>query len=350
MLKISMISCALISVSCPALADDISSCNVIINNGLREYNISSDSAAYLNTVFNQYCFADGRSNSSAFNAGLAATVQSIPVSLTLGSSDASQAQTNFCKNYKSSTFATETTNTYNETIVRRAYDSYDACLQAAALGFYVTHDILTPAKAQLLLRAGVGKPIEVDGIDTTPNVSCSGPPDKSGNQIDYGIATKNVSDVGIGIFCTRKSRVEPTTGVTVYDEGSVAIALAGTKYNFYWPQTSLLPEDVASQVQSSILELRTALAKLKDVDFTPLQTEVRSNKYWDVLYRKEGDNGGVSCSVYCRDSRWLNAGPLGTCVGALLHRTAATSEPFSCDETPLGGNIGLSCYCMTFKQ
>ena len=65
--------------------------------------------------------------------------------------------------------------------------------------------------------------------------------------------------------------MEPTTGVTVYDEGSVAIALAGTKCNFYWPQTSLLPEDVASQVQSSILELRTALAKLKDVDFTPLR-------------------------------------------------------------------------------
>jgi hypothetical protein len=266
------IAFALSSV-CALAQTAVSGCDTLLTKGLRDYNISSESTSSLNNIFNQYCYADGRANTSAFNAGLSAIIYSVPISLTLGSTDASQATTNFCKTYKGSSFYNNNVDTYQEKIVQRAYDSYDACVRLQSEGFYVTHDLLTSDKAQILLRAGVGKPIEVDGLDSTSNITCVGPDGTgTGNKINYSVATQHKSDIAIGIFCTRQSR-QDASGVTVYDEGSVAIALLGDKYNFYWPKSQILPENIASQVQSSILQLRGAMAA-SNVQFNQLSDQL----------------------------------------------------------------------------
>src|SRR5205085_2464817 len=110
------------------------------------------------------------------------------------------------------------------------------------------------------VAAGVDRPIEVNGVDTSENITCAGS-DGAGKQITYDNATHRQASNTIGIFCTRKSRKTPE-GVTVYDEGSVAVDITGDKYNFYWPESEILPEDVASQVQVSIRELRASIEGL----------------------------------------------------------------------------------------
>jgi hypothetical protein len=182
-------------------------CDTIITKGLREYNISSESSSYLNNVFSQYCYESGEANSSSFNLGLDTVVKALPIKFSLGSSDSKTAMQNFCKSYKASTEAKQERNTYQETIVNKAYDTYASCVQLSQLGYYVTHDFITPQKSQLLFRAGVAKPIEINGMDTSPNVSCSGP--VNGQEKKYRVSTKVRSDNTIGIFCTRVSRKGP---------------------------------------------------------------------------------------------------------------------------------------------
>jgi hypothetical protein len=228
----------LVGTSTAAIAQGAYNCNTVLTNGLREYNISSTNTSYLNTLFSKYCYSDGRMNSSSVSAGIGIPIESIPIKFSLGASDQSQAMTNFCKTYSSSEELKVQTNSHQETIVRRAYDSFDSCVRLAALGLFVTHDIITDEKSQLLLRAGVDRPIEVNGVDTSDNITCAGS-DGTGKQITYDNATHRQASNTIGIFCTRKSRKTPE-GVTVYDEGSVAVDITGDKYNFYWPKSEIL--------------------------------------------------------------------------------------------------------------
>jgi hypothetical protein len=169
------------------------------------------------------------------------------------------AMENFCRTYQTSNEATSQRNNYQETLVRRGFDSVDNCVSAAQLGFYVSHDLLGPSKAHLTLRAGVGKDIEINGIDTTTNISCTGPVD--GKETKYTVATKARSNNTIGVFCTRESRKGPSD-IIVFDEGSVAVDITGTKYNFYWPKSEILPEDIASRIQTTLTELRAAQTTL----------------------------------------------------------------------------------------
>lgn len=234
-------------------------CDTIITKGLREYDISSQSFSYLNAVYSQYCHASGQKKESSSGFGLESVAKALPVKLTGGASDASAAVSNFCKTYQGTTAAVGESATYQEKIVGRAYDSYVQCAQLAALGYHVAHDLITIEKAQVLLRAGVGKPIELNGVDTSANVKCEGAVD--GKPVRYVVGTNAKSNVAIGMFCTREARVG-SDGTKVFDEGSVAIDITGYKYNFYWPKSEILPEDVASTVQVSIGQLRTQLSNL----------------------------------------------------------------------------------------
>lgn len=232
------------------------SCDVVLTSGLREYRIESSDSAYLNTLFDKHCQSDGRVNQSSMNIGLDAVVKAVPIKFTLGSSDSQQAVTNFCNEYSTSEQRTEITSDYEETIVARAYDSYDSCIRLSQQGFFVTHDLVTADMAQVLLRAGVGRPIQVTGVDTTENVSCVG--NDKGQEVTFSVATTLESANTIGMFCTRSSRTNEA-GSTVFDEGAVAINIAGDKYNFYWPRSEILAENVASRIEASIIELRATL-------------------------------------------------------------------------------------------
>lgn len=240
----------------PALAQQ---CDLILTKGLREFEITQDSSSFLNTTFSQYCYESGETRAASTDVGLNTIVKSIPIKFTAGSSDAMTAMTNFCKTYSGSNEAQSARNVYRETIASKAYDTYTSCIQLVQQGFFVTHDILSLNRTQVLLRAGVGKPIQINGVDTTPNVDCYGP--YNGELLQYEPNTKAESNNTLGMFCSREGETR-TNGETLFREGTVAIDIKGSKYNFYWPAATVLPEEVASQVETSIRELRASLTQL----------------------------------------------------------------------------------------
>ena len=162
-------------------------CGLILTRGLREYDIQNDSSSYLNTTFDSYCSASGQTRDQSLNIGLDAVVEAIPIKFTLGAKDARSAMENFCKVYKSDTSSRSDTSRYRETIVRRAYDSYDNCIRLSMNGNVVTHDVLSLESTQIFLKAGVGKPVELRGIKTSSNITCTGA--NSGKILTYGEAT-----------------------------------------------------------------------------------------------------------------------------------------------------------------
>lgn len=61
------------------------------------------------------------------------------------------------------------------------------------------------------------------------------------------------------------------------------------------------------------------------------------------VFRKNGNNGSVSCSTFCNGSQWGGASYTGTCVGA---RKTTTLEWVACDVTNFVDNAqNLDCWC-----
>jgi len=243
-----------------AFAQGAFQCDTIISNGLREYRIDSTSTSYLTSTFKQYCQETGEKKNDSGGIGLDFVVKQIPVKFTGTYSSSSEAMTNFCKTYSNSTDYKNSTYSYSDTIVSKAYDTYAQCVQLASLGLSVSHDFITEERTQVLLRAGVARPIEIVGVDTSSNVKCYGP-NNQGKSVQYSVGTKLSSANTISVFCSREGRRD-ANGITTYEEGSVAFGITGYKYNFFWPRSARLPEDLASKVETSLNELRTNIAAL----------------------------------------------------------------------------------------
>lgn len=228
-------------------------CDVIITDGLREYDISSDSASVLRTTFDQYCHETGEVRSGGMNVGLDVAVKNIPVKFTAGSTEASTAMSNFCRTFKGSSEEQSQRNRYEDRVVSEAYDAYATCVQISQLGLFASHDLISDSRAQIIFRAGVDRPVQINGVETSDNVTCYG----SGTSPSQPLtpSTSITDDVSIGLFCARASRVG-IGGQEVYDEGIIAFDVSGLAYNVYWPGSKTIPERLTSTLQDTLSELR----------------------------------------------------------------------------------------------
>jgi hypothetical protein len=163
-------------------AQDGSDCNLIITTGLRNYNISSSSSSALDTIYSNYCDANGNANSSSTNVGLNVVIAQIPIGLTFGSTDASTAFHNFCKNYQSTYESSESRDSYQSTIVTKAYDAFNQCISLHANGINIKHDVINLASSSFFFSSSVEHPLTIEGVTTSSNVGCSGQ-DTSGKLI-----------------------------------------------------------------------------------------------------------------------------------------------------------------------
>lgn len=234
-------------------------CDKIITSGLREYRISADSTSFLKTTFDKYCSASGETKESGGGIGIDTIVKTIPVKFTGSYNSSSQAMTNFCKTFAGSEDYKSASYSYAETIASKAFDTYAQCTQIASQGLSVSHQLTTPGDAQIFLKAGMDKAVQITGVYTSGNISCQGN-DNKGKVIKYAVSTTASSDKSLHIFCTRKPR-PGTAGSTVFDEGTVAIGMVGHSYNVFWPKSEILPEDVAERIKTSLNELRLNIEK-----------------------------------------------------------------------------------------
>jgi hypothetical protein len=76
----------------------------------RNIGVQMSDSTVLDTIYSNYCEADGSVKSSSFNAGLSAIIEAVPIGLTGGGSDSVTQVKNFCSRYQS-TYASHNSST-----------------------------------------------------------------------------------------------------------------------------------------------------------------------------------------------------------------------------------------------
>jgi hypothetical protein len=260
-----MFLAALSSVSFQCLhAQDLSSCNQIINSGLREYDITTQSDAVLNVYYENFCQSSASSSSTGVGLSFEAVIKAIPVKFLGSYSSDSEAQTNFCKTYSSQYNATHNSYHYQEKIVTRGYDSYDQCVQAQKLGLGAWHTVDSKAAVTLKFTAGVNRPIELRSLRTDTNkISCKATDQKGEAALNQLIKSNDY----IAVNCSRTPETT-STGDKVYNEGVIQTAGNYGTYDVYLPASQIVAERDAAVIYTRIGHLENLAASSADVAAT----------------------------------------------------------------------------------
>ncbi len=130
-----VVGCLFVVLATPSFAQTslFDNCRTVITDGLREYAVSNESVSYLNTVFDKYCDRSGSTKSVGVVTGIDTVIKSLPVRFTGNYSSNEEGWRNFCRIYSSQTSLNTDRFSYQERIVQRAYDSFDACNALAAV-------------------------------------------------------------------------------------------------------------------------------------------------------------------------------------------------------------------------
>jgi len=248
-------------------AQDSSDCNLIITSGLRNYNISSSSSSALNVIYNNYCSSSGNTSVDGTKAGLNAVIEEIPIGLTFGQSDQKTAFQNFCKNYQSTAQSAQSGSDYQSTIVTKAYDAFNQCINLHNNGVTVKHNVINLAASSFFLSASIAHPLAIFGVTTSDNVTCSGQ-DSSGKLVKFVPATNIKSPKTIAFTCKRTPQT--IKNGQYYEEGTISIATDVGNYDVFLPHDTKFSVDQASDIDQEIQHFQSnASAK-----FTAVNTRI----------------------------------------------------------------------------
>jgi hypothetical protein len=242
-----------------ATAQSYAHCEKIISSGLREYNVSTDSEAYLNTVFDRYCESSGSAKSASAGIGVEFPIKAVPLRFSGNYSSAEEGHRNFCKTYSSYTSSSRSTYSYTERIVEKAYDAFDKCVELTNAGVQISHEQVSRAAISINLKAAQGTTLEVRGLKPSKGISCSGQqPD--GTLTQYGESTHGSTRDFLKINCERSGRDRPD-GSVMFDEGSIQLATNTNPggYDIFWPADILLTERSASEIAARLTAFDNAL-------------------------------------------------------------------------------------------
>ena len=237
----------------------VSSCNAIIDRGLREYDIDKRSVVYLNSIHDRYCDAQNSVKSRGAGISLDAVVETIPLGLAGDYSSNEEAMRNFCRNYESDTFIQSGSLRMQERIIERAYDSFDSCISIAAEGIRVTHSIRNIEAMDFYIASIRARPVTLNGMGISDNVTCSSV--FKGEQLSSE-ELKNEQHI-IAVTETMSINCERTPSLTeagdeLFEEATITLFTdvgSNGNYGVYWPQDSKLAPNKASEIQQVLEDL-----------------------------------------------------------------------------------------------
>jgi hypothetical protein len=225
---------------------------------LREYAVSNESVSYLNTVFDKYCDRSGSTKATGVATGIDTIIKSVPVKFTGNYSSNEEGWRNFCRSYSSETALNTERFNYQERIVQRAYDSFDACLALATAGIATRHKIENITRTNFFIHAGFARPVTIRGINASQNVTCEGvdptSSERKSTTFNASSVMKLVNDDVLGIVCSR-SGDRDTAGNITYDEGIVTVLTdisPNGNYTIFMPKDTKLADNIASAVQKDV--------------------------------------------------------------------------------------------------
>lgn len=298
-----IIALLLVLLSTPHLArSQATNQCVSLASTLKEYNISNQSSAFLNSTYDQYCEQNGEAKSTSAGVGLDFVIKSIPVKFTGNYGSASEGFKNFCKAYFSVVNSIERKYSYEERIASKALDTIESCLRIAASGASITHDVPNQASVNFLLTNGAATKIEVRGLSAIPptGVNCSG--QINGKVKAFGNSTYLRVDDTQSVVCTRLA-TNAANGKVVYDEQVITFSTNLGNYSVLLPREEKLPIDLANQIATRIGNLENINGKL--------------------VSRTAALEAGITTDVYrCPSGRspgWNPGGPWGSygCTGQI---------------------------------
>jgi hypothetical protein len=103
-------------------------CLAMVTDAARNVGVETSSSSFLSTFYSNYCETDGSTKSSAFNAGISAIIDEIPVDLMGGGTDTTTELKNFCENYQSTYASRSTSSRMKSIVVQNALESANQCL------------------------------------------------------------------------------------------------------------------------------------------------------------------------------------------------------------------------------
>ena len=239
---------------------DMNSC-VGLANTLKEYNISSQSSAFLNSAFDQYCDQSGSTKASGGGIGLDMVIKAIPIKFTGSYSSTEEGFRNFCKNYSSVATAAERKFSYEEKIATKSLETIDSCLRIAATGAVVTHEIPNAKSVVFYLQSGSATKLELKGLFPTPDdgVLCKSQVDGQLKNITEETYTK--VEPSISISCSRTAKAQ-SSGVKTYEEQVITLATNLGNYTVFLPQDERMPIDMAQNISNRVDKLEASSFEL----------------------------------------------------------------------------------------
>jgi hypothetical protein len=263
----------------------LDTCNKIITDGLKEVDIQLTSSSFLNSSFDRFCTASGSMKSTSGGVGIAAIVNAIPVQFTGNFSSSDQAMSNFCGTYASVAAGRSQATTYEEHTVQRAYESLDSCVAFALTGVTMQETVRSLQNLDFFVAPGMRNPITLRGIETSPNIVCSGqdPNAKNAAVVKFDLSTRIVlqNSAVLNISCVRAGTPGPG-GQTVYAEGTVTLftdVLPRGNFGAFLPHDALLPTNQATLLDAQIQGLTArlvaaeAIATAQEMQIRTLDTQ-----------------------------------------------------------------------------
>src|SRR5262249_26493626 len=143
------------------------------------------------------------------------------------------AMSKFCSNYASQMQSARRSNSYESTLVSRAFDSFDKCISLCEKGVTVTHGFDSASRVNVFLQPAINRPLVLSGVYTSPNVSCRGQ-GVDGTPIDFNAQTHLEMKFGsISIICDRQPKDSGGAGGVIFEEGTITLATSEGNYPIY---------------------------------------------------------------------------------------------------------------------
>lgn len=294
-----MIAFVAAAITSPALADNsalFATCTEFTKQAFREYSIKNSDEAKLDTIYDKYCREDKTANTSNFGLGLDVVIYDIPIGLTVDTSNAHQAMTNFCKNYQRLTTSKSSEYIREERIVGRAYDSFDRCVAWASQGISIGHRVESLSRINFFLQPSYNRPVFIRGIKPSSNVKCQGidPTAAKPEEVtfDGNTTIKLTPDLSLGMVCERTGKTDKD-GNTILEEGEVTILTdigPNGNYSIYMPSDTVPAQTTYKTIQQQIEE--TAKQKTKELEATVANLKAQINGQFARLANWDGADHG----------------------------------------------------------
>ncbi|RRS06404.1 hypothetical protein EIP75_02140 [Aquabacterium soli] len=272
---------------------------------LKEYSIDSSSSSYLGAVFTQHCQSDGSRKSSGGGVGLDAVVKAIPLKFTGSYTTSDEGFSNFCKSYASHVSTSNASDSYKETISRKALETIQQCLTLQASGVIVTHEVSNVESANFYLRNSVTQKLMLEGISIAGDVSCTGQVNGSRKQFDSNISVDVKSTVSFA--CKRAGQANAVSSAKSFGEAIVTVLTNQGNYSLFWPRDERQSESMATAIDKRITAAEGDIAITKaNVAPLVLATSMPIYKcptgalaHYDAPWMYVGCNGQISSEKQC---------------------------------------------------